>query len=274
MYTNTKKDSLVEESVISSPYDRIPIVNYQINKLAKLSAEEFNDKIYSIQYLRYHRNKLRFSLYPENEDELKINGALWEYINGDQNRISKEIIYIYFNIYFPKELIWLLQSHSKPALKKFLVTINALRLLYNNNEMIIMENEMLPEYYYDSLKLFKTELQGLVSMRHEMRACEEMNDVIYFRKKFDKQLIKFLNKKRIPPYMYHYLPVAKDLRFPIHHEYISNNKAINLEAGYFTDRDWDRVILQGDYTDSLQTAEGKEQVLNTFICQYRMFHNL
>lgn len=274
MYTSIEKEPMVEESVITSPYKRIPIANYQINELAKLNAEEFEAKIHSVQYLRFKDNELRFSLYPESQDELNVNNALWAYLNQDQNRINKISTHIYFNIYFPKELVWLLQSHSKPALKKFIVTINALRMLDDDEQLIQMENEMVSDIFYDSLKIYKTELQELSSLNSERWNCDDDEETISLRKKFDALLVKFLNKKGIPPYMYHYIPITQSLRFPVHHEFIGSDKAINLGAGYFTDRDWERIIKQDNSADNLHRAESRQDVFNTFICHYKMFNHL
>ncbi len=239
----------------------IPIYNTEINEAAGISPEEFMERVKGVEMIRT-RPHLKFTFYPSDINEIRRNRNVWEFVNGNFNSINTDSFF-FFQAEFPEWMYLFLRYSTWENIEKCLYAGLTVLYLTDPSGRSILEkqiDDIIISKIRDLSKSFFPEYQNNVYYPIEDPVLSDQLNSDYWDRqnellvKLDYFYRDYICNPIIVPFIY------PPWRFKFTEDSLFNSKHfdIEFEASYFTDRDWDSIIVRME-SDGLDRTESKEE---------------
>ncbi|WP_020534024.1 hypothetical protein [Flexithrix dorotheae] len=249
--------------------ETIYIPNTQIYLETNLSLSQFLSKVKHVRQIRTNDEPLFFSLYPVDQAELDQNYKIWQYANGDFNVLNNDFAKV-FVVKFPKSLyLFLRYSSYEQVMKSIILALTGFYASISVNKKE-MEHQLHPEimkavkkYHKDNFREF--EVQEII--RNDKAKTEDIFNPEHYiiPDPFNEHFDSFYKINGGSPELIPFIYPEHDFRFrPSGPTSFGGEFNGRIEYSYFTNKDWERIILRG-IKDDLKRAESLEKPWKAWI---------
>lgn len=269
--------SLANKAIAEYLNKSVWLPNFQVERLAGVSASDVMERVKNVQYLRFSESALRFTLYPTSDEDMRRNKNIYAYANGDYNLIHDG--FVYFNIKFPVTFFLFLKSRPWEEIENCIHGFLSI-LYWRDGKKGIMEEQLERRTLKAIIKVIKGEKFKTFERKYKAYAKEHGP---IMRAEYNDAYFELLLDLGIDPIFFPYTGrILREIHYPFHFEdHLSSETFgfdIKLPAGYMRDiyddtDDWQSIVVRGvNKNDKLHRAESAAEPWVSWMEEYSFYH--
>jgi hypothetical protein len=242
------------------------VINPNIHKKAKLSREEFLDRISSVKYIRCGYLK-KLTVYITSPEEFNFLEKLHIAINQDEI-IDDSSYYITFGFGIPEKVYKWFKNNDLEVIQKQIICWLASKYFFSEHDRQIMKEDI----YEPVLSEIEKISNKFISKKINPYRPLNIDDSVFISELEEIEGI--------------YIEICNDYYGSRPPEILNSPIDLNTEApgwgeihnfnfylidAYFRNDDWDKIIVNGNSKDDLNRAESNKQIWDKWLHTYTSY---
>lgn len=245
------------------------MINHTIHQEAKLSKSDFLEEVSDVRFIRTAKLWNLITFYPTNEDDwIKLN---WLHQLINDNKFCTDYLYHkVFVLAIPPKLFSWFSNTTLDVIKQQIIHWIAAKG-YFDDTLAILKSQLYPPVYQEVQNIVDEHYKSLENFKNVPEGNSETEWYAYwdweteFENKYIEVCIKTLGSS--PPELFKKPEqYSRDSDWGANHEF-----GFHATYAYFTERDWENIIINKIKGDDLHRVESKAFMWDRWLHVYKEY---